>query len=147
MDDYRAAFPDQICDPSQIIGLWAFFPLYKLVLDGDGECYGVSIASQQFSKGLAARGFRGDVLFANGFPSQLFEVEVDRPISEGGRLSHRFSGVQTGLPPSMSAILAPPDPGMPGGGFSLGTASSSALRPSTRLFPSLSSAPPVSSPT
>jgi len=75
MDDYRAAFPGQICDPSQMIGFWAFFPLYKLILDGGGECYGVSVASQQFSKGLAARDFRSDVLFANGFPSQPFTVD------------------------------------------------------------------------
>lgn len=69
IDDYRAAFAGQVCNPLTMVGFWAYFPLYLDLLDG-GECYGVTMTSQRFAHGaLAPASYGLDALFANGLPS------------------------------------------------------------------------------
>ena len=67
IDDYRAVFPGEVCNPFTMVGFWVFFPIYLDVLGGKGECYGMSIAAQQYGRGLSAAEYGGDVIFANGF--------------------------------------------------------------------------------
>ncbi len=65
-DDYRAAFFDEVCSPLRALGTLAFFPVYLEIL-GNGECVGMTVTAQQFSKGRDIASLEGDVFYANGF--------------------------------------------------------------------------------
>ncbi len=68
LDDYRAAFPDLVCDPFKMVGFWAWFPIYLLSLDGAGECVGMCATSDQFARFRQTEPYDRRVHYAFGFP-------------------------------------------------------------------------------
>lgn len=78
IDDYRAAFYDQVCDPRYMVGFWAFFPIYLEFLGG-GECLGMTATAQQFSRDRATGPLESGVHFANGFTTADGVMAAPKP--------------------------------------------------------------------
>ncbi len=83
IDDYRAAFYDQACDPRYLVGFWAFSPVYLSVFGG-GECVGITATAGQFARGRRnPASIDREVLFGKGFrtapdpdPDAVYDIPV-----------------------------------------------------------------------